>query len=90
MRSAARPAHRASFGHRLEMPVSRSIEAAHHEAAMLRVSTSGAGGELAQRLAHRGARHAEAPRDIGFIERHCGSAPRTISSASCSRSSLRA
>jgi len=47
-----------------------------------------AGRELAQRLADRRARHVEAPRDVGLVERCAGgSAPRTISSASCRRNS---
>jgi hypothetical protein len=61
------------FGHRFEhpgQPVDRWLR--HHRAAMRPRVDQAAGGELAQRFAHRGARDVEAPRNIGFVERGTG------------------
>ena len=52
------------------MPISRSIEGRATTAPRCapRLDQAG-GGELAHRLAHRRARHAEAARDVGLVER---------------------
>ena len=63
-------AQRFQLRHRLEhagQPFDRGPR--HHRAAMRAGIDQAAGRELAQRLAHRRARHVEAPRDIGLVER---------------------
>ena len=82
-------AQRFELGHRLEHAEQALLaRPRHHRAAMGAHLDQAAGGELADGLAHRRARHAEAARQLGLVEAAPGAMrPRTISSASASRSS---
>ena len=74
MRSAAKPAHSASSSAiASNMPISRSsLGRATTARAMGARLDQARGGELPDRLAHRRARHAKAPRQLHLVERRAG------------------